>query len=177
MNTFKFATSILSLIAVITFYSCDNEPIDPKVDLEAGNPNVVGSYALTAYNTTIPTDLNNDRTASINQMTETQCYNNNVLTINSNNTFSVTSKGVKIANQQTTPTIECFTDPVITGTWASSNNTVTLTYVKSGVTVTQAYVLVGNTLSYKKSKVEIVATSSNGTPVYLTSDIEVIYSK
>jgi hypothetical protein len=99
------------------------------------------------------------------------------LTINSNNTFSVTSKGVKIANQQTTPTIECFTDPVITGTWASSNNTVTLTYVKSGVTVTQAYILVGNTLSYKKSKVEIVATTSNGTPVYLTSDIEVIYSK
>jgi hypothetical protein len=125
----------------------------------------------------VATDLNNDGTASINQMTETQCYNNNVLTINSNNTFSVTSKGVKIANQQTTPTIECFTDPVITGTWASSNNTVTLTYVKSGVTVTQAYILVGNTLSYKKSKVEIVATTSNGTPVYLTSDIEVIYSK
>ena len=177
MNTIKLASSILSLITVLAFYSCDNEPIDPKVDLEAGNSNAVGSYALTAYKTSIPTDLNNDGTVSINQMTETQCYNNNVLTINSNNTFSVTSKGVEIVNPQTAPTMACFTRPIITGTWASANNVLTLTYIEAGATVTQAYILAGNTLTNTKDQIEIVATTSNDTPVYLTADVVVVYSK
>lgn len=177
MNTIKLALSILSLITVLAFYSCDNEPIDPKVDLEASNSNAVGSYALTAYNTSIPTDLNNDGTVSINQMTETQCFNNNVLTINSNNTFSITSKGVEIVNPQTTPTMTCYTHSIIIGTWAIANNVLTLTYIEAGVTVTDDYILAGNTLTNTKDQIEIVATTSNDTPVYLTSDVVVVYSK
>ncbi len=101
MKTIK---NILSLLLIITFVSCDNEAVDPTLTpsppptTNGGNgggnngggntTTVVGSYKLTAFNSSVPTDLNNDGTSSTNQLSETSCFNNTFIIINSNNTFN-----------------------------------------------------------------------------------------
>ena len=51
---------------------------------------------MTAFNSSIPTDLNGDGSASTNQMNETNCFNGSFITLNSNNTFVADSKGIDI---------------------------------------------------------------------------------
>ncbi|MES2863608.1 MAG: lipocalin family protein [Bacteroidota bacterium] len=183
MKTIKNLLSILVIFTSLTFVSCDDEPVDPTLLNTANNPSsgggtpsttVVGTYKLTAFNTSVSTDLNNDGTSSTNQLSETTCFNNSFLTLNANNTFSADSKGVEI--DLGTNTLDCFTDPVTIGTWAVSGSTLTTTYVDSGTTYTETYTISGNTLTYSLNGGEIVGTAG-GNPVYLTSNIQIIYTK
>lgn len=183
MRTLKTLLSIFVVFSSLTFVSCDNEPVDSEL-LRSSNgstggggstgTSVVGTYKLTAFNSSVPTDLNNDGTTSSNQLNETSCFNNSMLTLNSNNTFSADSKGVDI--DLTTNTLECFTDPVTIGTWSVSGSNLSLTYMDGGTSYTDVYVISGNTLTYSISGGEVVGMSG-GSPVYLTSNIQVIYTK
>ena len=78
------------ILTSFTFTSCDIEPIDSAIDLDDFNPvtSVSGSYLMTAFNTSIPTDLNNDGIPSANQMNE----NNIKINIhNQSQEFNITS--------------------------------------------------------------------------------------
>ena len=182
MKTIKNLFSIFVILTSFTFVSCENEPVDPTLknnnttNTGGGNTGttVVGTYKLTAFNTSVPTDLNNDGTSSTNQLSETTCYNNSFMTLNANNTFSADSKGVEI--DLGTNALECFTDPVIIGTWSVSGSTLTTTYVDGGTTYTDTFTISGNTLTYNINGGEVVGTAG-GTPVYLTSNIQIIYTK
>jgi len=147
---------------------------------------VTGTYKLTAFNTSVPTDLNNDGTASTNQLTETACSNNMFLTLSANHTFVSDSKGTEIAMDidvvtgEVVQTIECFTDPDITGTWVLTGNILSLTSTDpdTGGLVTDNFTVVGNTLVYTLNDGEVVGTElTTGAPVYLTCDITLIYTK
>jgi len=186
---------IISKIIVFTFsmfllVSCDNEVVDPVLaaQVAANNPanggggggvipnSIAGTYILTAFNTSVPTDLNGDGTNSTNQMNETTCFNNSLFILNSNNTFTANSKGIDIDITSTPNTLTCFTDPDTTGTWSLSGNILTTTYVESGVTYNDQFTVVGNTLVFNEPSGQIVGMTS-GNPVYLTSSIALVYSK
>lgn len=170
--------------------SCDNEVVDPVLaaQVAANNPanggggggvipnSIAGTYILTAFNTSVPTDLNGDGTNSTNQMNETTCFNNSLFILNSNNTFTANSKGIDIDITSTPNTLTCFTDPDTTGTWSLSGNILTTTYVESGVTYNDQFTVVGNTLVFNEPSGQIVGMAS-GNPVYLTSSIALVYSK
>ena len=191
MRNFKIFGSLLLLITVFTFTSCENEPIDPAINLEDfggnnGQPitNIVGTYKLTHFNTSVPTDLNGDGVSSTNQLNETSCLNNSFLVVNTNNTFAADSKGIEIdinvdvVTGATTQTIACFEDPPISGTWAKVGNVVTFTYTEAGENYVESFTVVGNTLQYTVNNGEVVGTEQiTGTPVYLTSNITLIYTK
>lgn len=146
------------------------------VDTTTPNGAVAGSYLLTAFNTSVPTDLNGNGTASTNQMSETACFNNSFITLNTNNTFTADSKGIEI-DLSVTPNIStCFTDPDYTGTWALNSNILTLTFLDGTTTVNENYTVVGNTLVNTVNNGQIVG-SSGGNPIYVTSNITIIYSK
>lgn len=191
MKTMKNFLSLLVIITSLTFISCDNEAVDPTLvpstapNTNGGNGNnngggntttVVGSYKLTAFNTSVPTDLNNDGTNSTNQMNETSCFNNMFLIINSNNTFNADAKGIDI--DFTNNITECYTDPDYNGTWVLNSNVLTLTYVDGGVTYNDNFIVAGagNSLSLSVPDGDIVGIES-GQPVYLTSNIQFIYTK
>ncbi len=182
MKKIKNLSYIFVLFTTFTLISCEDEPIDATLlnnSTSSGGgsspgASVAGTYRLTAFNTSVPTDLNNDGNPSSNQLNETSCYNNSFLTLNTNNTFSADSKGVDI--DLTTNVIECFSDPVIIGTWSISGSTLSLTYVDSGVTYTDTYNVSGSTLTYSVNGGEVVGTSG-GSPVYLTTNIQIVYSK
>jgi hypothetical protein len=138
------------------------------------NVTLPGSYLLTAFNTSVPTDLNGDGTNSTNQLSETSCLNGSFLTINANNTFTADSKGIEININGTQ--IDCFEDPDITGTWTLNGSQLSLSYVDLGTPYTDVFTVSGNTLTYTVQDGEVVG-SANGNPVYLTSDITFIYTK
>lgn len=172
MKRFKILATLIVFGAAL-FTSCgDTEPIDPAV--VTGDTSVItGRYRLTAFNTDVRTDLNNDGTTSTNQMSETTCYNNMFLTLNENNTFSADSRGVDIS---ATDALECFTDPIITGTWVRSGSQLILTYTESGETFTDTYTILGDTLTIREDLGTIVGIPVD-VPVFLTSGITIVYTK
>lgn len=180
MKKIKNLCYLFVFFTTFTFISCEDEPVDPTLLINSSSngggtvTNVAGTYKLTAFNTSVPTDLNNDGNTSSNQLNETSCYNNSFLTLNTNNTFSADSKGVDI--NLTTNIIECFTDPVTIGTWSVSGSTLSLTYVDSGVTYTDMYTISGNSLTYSLNGGEVVGMSGSS-PVYLTTNIQIVYTK
>lgn len=180
MKTIKNLLSILVIFASLTLVSCENEPIDPSLANNtnsggnSGNVNVNGTYKLTAFNSSIPTDLNNNGTSSTNQMNEHTCFNDMFLTLNSNHTFNADSRGIEI-NLAGTGT-ECYTEPDYNGTWVQNGNTVTLTYVDSGVTYNDNLVVSGNTLSLAVAGGEVIGLAG-GLPVYIISNIQIVYTK
>jgi hypothetical protein len=194
MNKQNSASIFLFIFSFFIFVSCDNEPLDPLLATQINTPgtggtggtgggagggstsSVVGSYILTAFNTSVPTDLNGDGTPSTNQMSETPCFNNSLFIINSNNTFSATGGGIDIDLSTTPNVITCFTDPIITGTWSLSSNQLTTNYIEAGIAYTDVFTVVGNTLILTYQDGEVVGTTG-GNPVFLTADITAIYSK
>lgn len=174
-NTIKIG-SLIALFAAVLFTSCDNEPLDPDLNIDDFNTSsVAGNYKLTAFNTTVPTDLNGDGTNSTNQLSETNCFDNTFLSLNADHTFVADSKGIDIVDNA----LSCFEDDDLSGTWALEGNNLVLTYVDpvDGNTYADSFSVQGSVLKHTATGGDIVGTTSTGEPVYLTSNIEFIYSK
>lgn len=186
----RFSLAALLIVSVLIFSSCSDEPVDSVLEAQLAEYNssnqvstgggstssVVGTYLLTAFNTSIPTDLNGDGTASTNQMSETSCFNNSLFVLNSNNTFTATGGGIDIDLSVTPNVLTCFNDPPTNGTWSLSGNQLTASYVEAGITYSDVFTVVGNTLIITESNGEVIGMSG-GNPVFLTADITAIYSK
>jgi len=194
MKIKNLLSSFVVLFSITLLISCENEPLDPvlasqiSTNTSSGGSggtggtggtggvtpaSVIGTYNMTAFNTSILTDLNNDGVASPNQMSETTCFNGNTLILNSNNTFVQTTKGVEINGSA----ISCYVDPDINGIWSVSGSVLTISYVYGGVPVSDNYVISGNTLTYSVTNEDIVGTTSGGSPVTLNGDISIVYTK
>jgi len=133
---------------------------------------VAGTYKLTAFNTSPPTDLNGDGTDSTNQMNEVACFNNMLLVLNTNNTYTANQKGVDLDLNNG---YECFVDPDDTGTWTLVGNQLTL--ISSDTTIDPSAMTVsGNTLTATVPN-GTVLTDDNGTVVEITADITIVYTK
>ncbi|MQP53194.1 MULTISPECIES: lipocalin family protein [unclassified Flavobacterium] len=176
MKSIKSILSLLVLSIAFVTISCDNEPIDPAIDISSSS-SITGTYYMTAFNSSIPTDLNGDGSASTNQMNETNCFNGSFITLNSNNTFVADSKGIDINTNGTTSTIECFDEGNFTGTWALSGNQLSITYIDGGVEYTDFATLAGNTIVSTVQNGEVVGTTSGGEPIYLTSNLQIVFTK
>jgi hypothetical protein len=164
------------LFSAVLFFACTVEPYEGVIPDPNANANTAGTYLMTSVNTSIPTDLNVDGNFSANQMTETNCYNNNILTLNADNTFTATQKGVEITVSGTTDVLSCYTDPNIAGSWTLVNNTLTLTYTDSVKQYNDFYIFDGTVLKTTIAQGDVVGTLG-GAPVTLTANIDVIYTK
>jgi len=193
MNYKSFSNAVSSIAFLFIFNSCNVEPVDSVLSLQLAQNNstgtggtgggivsptsIEGTYLLTAFNTSVPTDLNNDGTASVNQLSETSCYNNMLLTLNADHTFVANSKGVDIVANGSTQTMSCFSDPDDTGAWSLSGNTLTLT-ILGNPTTTETFTVSGNTLSATAQNGQAVGYDTvTHAPAYLTCNITIIYTK
>lgn len=175
MNRIKFSASVLLTITLFSISSCNVEPLDSDLFGNIINTtSVAGTYTMTAFNTGIPTDLDNDQVASTNQMLETTCFNNSIIVINPDGTFRATSKGVDIS---TSSTLTCFSDPDYTGTWTLNGTVLKLTYIDTGVVVDELFSVSANTLTYSVPQGQIVGTTSTNVPVFLNSSYNIIYTR
>lgn len=179
MKKFKIIALFTLFVGALSLTSCngDVEPLDPALAASITPPtatSIVGTYKLTAYNTSVPTDLNGDGAQSTNQMNETACFNNMKLILNANHTFTADSKGVEI--NATGTASECFTDPSYAGTWALNGSTLTLTYMDGTEQVVTNFTALGNTLKVTANDGDAV-TASAGVYAYVTCNIEIVYTK
>ena len=180
MNKIKILGRIILIFTMFTFNSCDVEPIDSAINIDDFGTNqsaVVGTYVLTAFNTSIPTDLNNDGVASTNQITETTCFTGSKITLNSNNTFAFIFNEIEILSDGTSDVLNCSINPEITGTWTLNGNALALTAPFEGVSQTLNATISNNTISWTENDVEIVATTSSNEPIYLFANLVVIFTK
>lgn len=179
MKRMKFLPGISLILMVLAFAACDNEPVDPVIKPEDFliELDVVGTYKMTAYNTSIPTDLDKDGTTSINQMDETTCFSESYIIVNEDNTFSGTIKGIRIVSDGTTKTLDCIYGSDIIGTWEINDSTLILNYTVNNTPVALQCNVSGNKLIRKINNGEIVAMTSSQQPVYLSADIEIVYTK
>lgn len=177
MKNIKLTAVFLSAISLITISSCTSltETVDQDLlDNLVNNTSIAGIYRMTAFNTGISTDLNNDGTASVNQLSETSCFNNNSITINVDGTFTATSNGLEVSANDS---LECYTDPEIAGTWVLNNNLLTLTYTENNSPEVEVFLVSGNSLTISIPLGEIVSTTSTNTAVYLNSSYVIIYTR
>lgn len=148
--------------------------IGPRVVSAVGGPvsGVVGNYKLTAFNSSVPTDLNNDGTNNTNQMNEVSCFNNSFLLVNANNTYVADQAGVELASDGG---YSCFTEPDDTGTWVLAGNQ--LSFISSDISMgTTTFTVSGNTLTYTVPA-GTVLDDDNGVVVEVTADLTLIYTK
>lgn len=125
----------------------------------------------------MPVDINLDSNFSNNLLNETNCLAGSYLKINANNTFEANQKGIDIELVGTNDVITCFEDPIISGTWILNGNVLSLSYVDGIHVNTDDFVVASNKLTYSVLGGEVVGTTSTGGPVYLTSNIDIIYKK
>jgi hypothetical protein len=175
MKAIKFSAVIIAVVTLFSFSSCYIEPVDSDLLGNVINPtSVAGTYRMTAFNTGIPTDLNNDRVASTNQMLETTCFNGSTIVINPDGTFRATSKGVEISSSNT---LQCFSDPDYTGTWTLNATVLKLTYIDAGVIVDELFSVSANSLLYSVPQGQVIGTSATNVPIFLTTSYNIIYTK
>lgn len=146
------------------------------------NPTSIdGTWLLTAWNTADAFDLNNDGTPSINVLDEMNCYTNETLILNTDNTGSanstsyaeITAELVVGTTNQFTYTISCIQDNETTNlTWSQTGSTVSLTDTFG----TTDWTLSGSTLSLTiPDGFEVY--ESDGITISTTSDLTFVYTK
>lgn len=184
----KINLLLVVIISVFTFSCSEVEPVDPilagQVNQNNGNngggsataSGVVGMYLMTAFNSSVAVDLDGNGSSSTNLMDETNCLDGNFLLINANNTFTSNANGVDIEFDGTNEIITCYQDPVFGGSWSLNGNLITFTYTDAGTQYTDEYLVSGNTIKIIIPDGEVVGTA-NGNPVYLDSNLEIIYTK
>jgi hypothetical protein len=149
--------------------------------VSTGGTGIVGNYLLTSFTSSEPTDINADGTSSNNILSETDCFNDMHLILNSNNTFVADSKGadiqIEVINNIETEVIGCFVDTDEDGTWVLNGNILTLSFPGSTDTVVYTYNSANNTLSATENDGSIVGMTSQDEPIYLTTNLTIIYTK
>jgi Lipocalin-like domain len=189
MNKLKFISAFVIVFSTIIF-SCTVEPYGgtqlttaaPSAGTTTPPPpvttvpvaSVIGNYRLTAYNTSIPTDLNGNGTASVNQMLETTCFSNSSLTVNANGTFSVLDNYVDITTSGV-PALTCATNND-SGTWTFAGNILTLTSTVGSVTQVQTGVFSGTVLTINVQDTEFI-NIVGGIPDYVDGNIQLVFTK
>ncbi len=181
MKNFKIFSIIVLFSLAITSCTISDEPLDAVLSSQINTggtipTSIVGTYKMTAFNTSVPTDLNNDGISSTNQMNETICFDNTLLVLNSNNTFTANTKGVDINTTTIPNTMTCLFEPDTVGTYTVTGNVLTTTYIENGVTYHDTVTISGNTIVSTTNNGSIVGLSG-GNPVYLTATITIIYTK
>ncbi|ESU28695.1 hypothetical protein FLJC2902T_12860 [Flavobacterium limnosediminis JC2902] len=167
-NKFLLLVACLGVLS-----SCNND--DNGGNNSTTNP--VGTYKLTAFNISEAQDLNGDGTPSVNQMSETACLNESYMTLNADNTFTYDDKGIEIIMNGESESIGCYEDGDVTGTWSVSGTTLTLTYSFDGDVYNDVYAVSGSTITLTVPDGEAIGTTEQGAPVYVTTDINAVYTK
>lgn len=164
----RFLT-LAALSAVL--FSCSSDDDNNNVS----NPE--GLYVVSAFTIDAPQDLNGDGVASTNILNETHCFDGGFIQLNSNNTFTASSEGMEITlTDEGVEEVSCSDDGNFSGTWSASGNHITMTYSDGGDEYSDTFDINNNAITYSIQDGEVVGMAG-GNPVYVTTDISLVYTK
>lgn len=164
-------------IAGLGFTSCsdDDSSNTGNTDVE-----IAGTYDLREVNTQEATDFDEDGTLHINQMEESDCYNNSKVTFNADNTFTADMNGI-IVNEDN-GTSAC-AQTTVSGTWeiyagTGANVVLRVRYEDdNGDNVVANFTKQGGKLTMYELFSEYPDRNAQGGAVYTNGDVEYIYDK
>ena len=152
---------LLLLVPALLLISCNN-------DDDSSSASVEGTWKLTTFTTSQPSDVNNDGVETTNFIAETNCYNNSFLILSSNSVanarieeLDLTLDLVAGTTDQYEYTVDCLSAEDAFGVWAQNNNTVTVTIDGEPLDLS----LSGNTLSVTIPDFAAIEVEQNGTIV------------
>lgn len=152
--------------------SCNNDD-----DNENNNDNMAGTYRLSSWNMPVAVDFDNNGTSSTNMMNESNCYNNSVMTVNNDGTYTMTYNSVGINGN----TSSCQSQTT-TGTWTRNGNTFT-TSSGSGSAMTNtdySFSSAGNNQTitrYMTGAQYPSINSTTGDPMYSTGNVKMVFTR
>ena len=159
------------------------QSIDALGDCTVDQPTgIEGTWLLTAWNGTEPIDLNNDGTESTNFLEEMDCYNNETIVFNADNTGQIMSTSyaefdifLEVGSTDTYDfTVNCI--PEIDNmdmTWSQAGNTVSIT---DSFNDTSEWTLNGNTLSITIPE-GFTVINTEDVNVSVIQDLTFVYTK
>ncbi|HYD91277.1 MAG TPA: hypothetical protein VEA37_07285 [Flavobacterium sp.] len=164
-------------IAGLGFTSCsddDNNNDDVRIE---------GTYDLVEVNTEDETDLNNDGDAHLNQMDESDCYNEGRITLNDDNTFTYIYTAVLIDEAE--GSIGCAEEITYTGTWelvsgSTSEAVIEITYeAGNGEDTSLLLAKTDNELVWTDDTLvsQYPDRDDEGAPVYTLGSTQFVYRK
>ncbi len=155
-----------------------NPPIiDPVVVVPTINP--TGVYLLTAFNTSFPTNLNGDAVSSTNQMDETNCYDNYVLDLKADGTFTNDNRISLVTGSAPSSNLVCEQKTTLAGNYTVAGNVITLKFI-NGTSANQELKLTSSENKILKSEIlksMFISNTFNGSYLSTRADVEYIYTK
>jgi len=113
-------------IAALGFVSCSDDDNDNANDVK-----IAGTYELEEVNTAAATDFNQDGKTNINQMKESNCYNDGRIILNSDGTLKYTVTQILIG---TDGSVGCANAYQATGLWEAQDANVDNTTIQAAFT-------------------------------------------
>lgn len=165
----KLPLLLLAIAGCITAVSCSDDD-----DGNNGSADIAGTYRMTAFNVPTAIDYDEDGDSSVNMMTESNCYNNTVMTINQNGTYTSTYNSVGI----NAGVSSCAAAQVSSGTWTRNGNTFTTTATNGGTgTNTWTWNANANTLTRTQANAQYPSIDPDtGDYVYGTGNVSYVYT-
>ena len=139
-----------------------------------------GTYKLTSFTTQEPIDANNDGTATTNFLTESGCYSNSKIILNSDNTALVNLQDLALelnvvagTTNQYQYTSTCSAGDTFAGTWTKTGSTITITLQGEA----EQLIITDNKLYLNSPDFVEYPTQNNGTMGYSTTGANLIFTK
>jgi len=171
MKKLKFFT--LAVAGCFALVSCSD---DDNENNNSGNTNsdLVGTYRLTSWNSPVSVDFDGDGVSNTNMMNESNCYNNSIMRINNDNTYTMTYNYVGIDG-----TVSCQSETT-NGTWTRNGNSFATTNIAGGQNVNTNYNFAsGNqtTLTRNMSNWNYPSVDANGSQVYASGNVNTVMTR
>jgi hypothetical protein len=161
----KLKYFLLSAMAAGIFAGCSS-------DDDNGSRSMAGTYELTAVDIPKNVDFNGDETASSNLITESVCYENSYIELNSDNTYSSVYNYVLITTE-----VACESDES-TGTWEVSGDKLILTNTMIEPPITIEYDIRENDeITLARPNSPYPDRDAEGNAIYSTGNVSLTYTK
>jgi hypothetical protein len=164
----------LILVAAI-FVSCSSDDDNGKVAVE-------GTWKMTSFKSQNAYDINGNGTISNDIMGQTNCFQNETIIFNSNNTGAEVSRSyldidLELVAGSTTEyeyNVQCISENTTTAfNWIKSGNTVTVTQAGSVFAGTQN----GNEITFTLPNAFVIEVQQGNGTAFITQNVTVIYKK
>lgn len=165
---------MLAVAGCLTLASCSDDDNNDNVN---NNPNadITGTYRMTAWNAPTSIDFDGDGTSNINMMNESPCYNNSIMNVNSDGTYTMTYRYVNIESGA----VSCGTETT-NGTWVRNGNSFTTTHMSAGQSMSTDYSFSGGnqtTLTRNMNNWNYPSINGTGGQVYSTGNVSMVMTR
>jgi hypothetical protein len=174
----NFRLLMIAVAGCLAFTSCSDDDNDTNMNNGNQNADLTGTYRMTSWNAPMGADFNGDGVSGTNMMTESNCYNNSMMTVNNDGTYTMTYNTMNINSG----TSSCGTETTA-GTWTRNGNAFATSHMSGGQSMNTNYNFAsgtgmgGTTLSRSMNNVQYPSMDMDGNMMYGTGNVNMVMTR